>query len=95
MRKTVARADAAPYRREISARLWEIAGILGAHLDWATADATVALAMRAAGARGLPAGQPFNALCRVSPRLAMRAREWLIRLAKPDLRQNYPGWRRA
>jgi glycosyltransferase involved in cell wall biosynthesis len=71
---------------EIADRLWRIAGCAAAELDWTTADAAVALAVRLAGRRVPSGGRLFSLLVRLSPSLAIRLRERLIRLFKPTLR---------
>ena len=93
MRKTAERTAAQQYRIEISSRLWEIAAGLASQLDWSTADNSALLAVRLAGLSKLPQGRLFRNLCRFSPRMALRIREYLIRLFKPELRQGYPQWR--
>lgn len=93
MRKT-ARCDGAQrYAPEIATKLWRIVGGLASELDWRTADDAAALAMQLAGPTVAPTGIVFKALCRLSPRFALRAREWLIRGLKPRYRESYPGWR--
>jgi len=93
MRKTALRDGAERYAREIAQRLWNIVGCLTAELDWRTADEAAALAMRLAGPSSAPSGSLFKAMCALSPRFALRLREWLIRGLRPRLRVNYPGWR--
>jgi len=92
MRKTAERDGAHQYNAEISNRLWQIAGGLASHLDWETADDAAKLAARLTGLAAIPPGHLFRALCRISPRGALRAREWLIRLFKPAIRKGYPRW---
>jgi hypothetical protein len=48
--------------------------------------------MQISGPSAAPSGQVFRALCRFSPRLAIRIREVLIRALKPRLRAGHPGW---
>ncbi len=93
MLKTSKRNGAERYGIEIADRLWDIAAGLAAELDWETADNAAQLATRMAGLSRLPSGRLFRNLCRISPRGALRVREWLIRLFKPALRRSYPGWR--
>ena len=76
MMKTLAHGGSAPYREDIGRRLWALAGVLGAYGDWATADAVLADA--AALAPPAAGSAVFRAACRVSPRVALRAREALI-----------------
>ena len=87
LRKTAARRDALAYASPLAAKLWAAAGVLAAHLDWEGADAAAKLARRLAAPDGSP---PFRALARISPALALRIRERLIRLFKPGLRAGYP-----
>ena len=93
MRKTAAREDAGHYAAETAERLWVAAAGLASELDWCTADEAAALAMHIAGPSVAPASPAFKALCRVSPHIALRMREGLIRTLKPRLREGYPGWR--
>ncbi len=90
MRKTAERSGAGVYSRDISSKLWHAAGVLAAHLDWQTADAAVALARKLAPAvtEGSPA---YRALAAVSPALALRIRERLIRVLRPSAREGYPS----
>jgi glycosyltransferase involved in cell wall biosynthesis len=92
MRKTAAREGADDYAADIARKLWVAVGGLAAELDWCTADQATALAMQLAGPSVAPSGQLFKALCRLSPRLAVRIREGVIRALKPGLRQGNPGW---
>ena len=91
MLKTSMRIGAEQYGIEIADRLWDIAAGLAAQLDWKTADNAARLATRMAGLSNLPPGRVFRNLCRISPRVALRVRERLIRLFKPTLRLGYPG----
>ena len=93
MRKVLSRADASPYAHDIAARLWHAAAGLTSELDWRTADQAAMLAMKLASPSVAPSGQAFKMLCRISPRLALRTREWLIRALKPRYRDGHPGWR--
>jgi glycosyltransferase involved in cell wall biosynthesis len=72
--------------RVIAARLWGIAGCAAAAEDWATSDSAVRLAVRLGGYRPADANLMFRLLCAVSPTWAVRTRERLIRLFKPQLR---------
>jgi hypothetical protein len=92
MRKTAAEEGADRYSNEIATRLWVAVGGLAAELDWLTADKAAALAILLAGPSAIPSGQLFRALCRLSPSLALRVREALIRAFKPRLRASYPRW---
>jgi glycosyltransferase involved in cell wall biosynthesis len=93
MRKTAARNGADRYSADIAERLWNIIGGLTAELDWRTSDEAARLATKLAGCTAVPAGPAFKVLCRLSPHLALRVREWLIRSLKPRFREGYPGWR--
>ncbi len=92
MRKTAAREDADRYAAEIAGRLWVAVGGLAAELDWRTADEAARLAMQLAGPSVAPSGQVFKVLCHLSPYLALRIREGVIRALKPGLRHGNPGW---
>ena len=88
MRKSAERVGAT-HGRAIAERLWRIAGCAAADLDWSTADAAAELAVKLAGRGHVPASGPlFRTLARLSPRLALRTRERLIRLLKPSLRKD-------
>jgi glycosyltransferase involved in cell wall biosynthesis len=67
----------------IARRLWEVAGVAASLGDWKTADSSACLASRLGPPpkRGL-----FRALCWLSPRLALRAREHAIRSVRPEFR---------
>lgn len=93
MRKAVSYPEASRCAGEIAARLWHAAGGLTSELDWETADQAAMLAMRLAGPAAAPSGLVFKALCRLSPHLALRTREGLIRALKPRYREGSPGWR--
>src|SRR5262249_5656418 len=89
MRKAAASDCSLSHSRVIADRLWDIAAGAGAYLDWETADAAGKLAIELGG---IPRSQSnlFRALCRLGPRFALRAREGLIRVAKPWCRVAYP-----
>jgi glycosyltransferase involved in cell wall biosynthesis len=95
LRRTAALEGAEQYAPDIARKLWMGVGCLTAYLDWQTADEAAKLAVRLAGRFSVPSGYLFRALCCVSPHLAIRVREWLIRAFKPAIRQGYPGWRAA
>jgi len=92
MLKARAGDDRLTYRSDIAERLWDVAAASSSVLDWETADASADLAFQLAG---VPHSQSrlFRALCRLRPSVALRIREWLIRLVKPQYRTGYPGWR--
>jgi glycosyltransferase involved in cell wall biosynthesis len=78
----------AMYSKEISERLWEVATGAASYLDWQTADHC---ARHASELGGLPHQQSrlFRSLCRIEPTFALRVREGLIRLLKPQYRMRY------
>ncbi len=86
MQRTLARADASPYRHEIAGRLWAISGVLAAYGDWKTADAAVTVARRLGSPPPAAGGRVFRALAGIHPPTALRIREHLVRLTKPQLR---------
>jgi glycosyltransferase involved in cell wall biosynthesis len=78
---------------EISERLWAVAAMAATYLDWETADACARLAYQLRGpARS--SSSLFKMMSALWPTMALRLREWLIRLLKPQYRVGYPGWRR-
>lgn len=87
LRRTSARPGAAAYRDALASRLWRVAGVLAAHLDWATADKAAALARSLAPpARG--DGSPlFRGAAAIAPGLALRLREAGVRCLRPQLRR--------
>ena len=89
LRRTAERPGAEAYAREIASKLWKAAGLLAAYLDWEAADDAAALAHKLAPPvmDGSPA---FRAVAHVSPPLALRVRERMIRLLRPDTRSGYP-----
>jgi len=93
MRKALAGLGGQLHTSAITKELWLVVAGAASQLDWRTADDAAALAMQLAGPSVAPSGRLFKNLCRLSPRFALRAREWLIRSLKPHLRDGYPGWR--
>jgi hypothetical protein len=89
LRKTAERPGADAYAREIAAKLWAVAGVLAAWLDWPNADAAQALARRLEPS-WTAGSASYRALAAVSPALALRARERLVRTLRPGLRDGYP-----
>lgn len=89
LRKTAERPGADAYARQIAAKLWAVAGVLAAWLDWRNADAAQALARRLAPS-WTGGSASYRALATVSPALALRARERLVRTLRPALRDGYP-----
>ncbi len=87
MRKTATAPQAAHCRDAIAMRLWAIAGAAAAYLDWNVAGSGGRARDRARREFGqsLEPHVPL-ALPRVSPRLALRVREYAIRAIGPGLR---------
>jgi glycosyltransferase involved in cell wall biosynthesis len=90
MRKAAEHPTGARCAAEIAERLWRIAGVAAAYLDWSTADAAAALARRLSDAPPAGAGRLFASLCALSPPLALRARELGQRIARPVTRAASP-----
>lgn len=67
-------------------RLWPLAGLAAAYLDWPTAEKAARLAQR----RGVPCppttGRLFRTLAPINVVLALRVREFLIRALRPGAR---------
>lgn len=79
----------APHHRPlIAARLWKIAGAAGSFLDWSTADSCISLANQLHTRPTIDGSPAFRLLARLAPRLALRLREQLVRLTRPQLRAN-------
>ncbi|MCP4309297.1 MAG: glycosyltransferase family 2 protein [bacterium] len=93
MRKAAFASGGDRHRYAIAKRLWAIAAGAAAHQDWRTADDAALLALDLSGLGSLPPKSVFRVLCGVSPRFALRTREYLIRILKPRLRRGFPGWR--
>lgn len=87
MRKS-AEALAGRYGANISQRLWEIAAVSASYLDWENADACISLAASLKGKLPEKTSSIFSLLCSSNPYLAIRVREYLIRLFKPHLRSS-------
>jgi glycosyltransferase involved in cell wall biosynthesis len=75
------------HARIVGRRAWRVAGSAAAYLDWETADGAAALATELGGALPEEAGLLFRALTPISPPLALRVRERLIRWFKPHQRR--------
>jgi glycosyltransferase involved in cell wall biosynthesis len=95
MRRALLLEGADDYKGLVAMKLWRVAAALGSYLDWDTADKAVMLADRLGGPSAAPSGAVFKVLCGLSPRLALRIRELLIRMLKPQLRAGYPKLTRA
>ncbi|BAZ03595.1 glycosyltransferase family 2 protein [Calothrix sp. NIES-3974] len=78
------------YSVEISHRLWGIAGVCAAHLDWETADKCINLALSLDRNPPQSLSYFFRLLCQYNPHLAIRLREKLIRIFKPQIRHKFP-----
>ena len=91
MRKALVGPGGDRHKEAIATQLWHVVAGAGSHLDWRTADKAAALAMQIAGSSTAPSGPMFKALCCLSPRVAIRIREGLIRAFKPRLRAGHPG----
>jgi glycosyltransferase involved in cell wall biosynthesis len=88
LRKTAERPGAVAYAREIAAKLWAVAGVLAAWLDWENADAAQSLAGRL-DPSWIGGSPGYQAMAAVSPALALRVRERMVRAFKPELRAGY------
>ena len=93
MRKALEGPRGEENKSAIAKELWLVVACAAAELDWQTADKAAELAMLLAGPSMAPSGLLFKYLCGLSPFVALRVREWLIRSLKPRLRVGYPGWR--
>lgn len=82
----VAQAVNGKYSNEISQRLWQIAGVSAAHLDWKNADECVNLAIFISDEIPNNFSILFQVMSRWNPHFAIRFREWSIRLLIPQLR---------
>jgi glycosyltransferase involved in cell wall biosynthesis len=91
LKKSAAALDG-KYADELARKLWLAAGVAATYLDWETADSAAALATRLQGRVPANGGFLFKLLCSLSPRLALRTREYLIRVFKPRYRQNVPRY---
>ena len=86
LQRTLARSDAAPYRIDLAAKLWAVAGRLAAYGAWAEADQAAQVAAALAPPDGATGSSLFRTLARINPHLALRVRERWIRFARPHLR---------
>ncbi len=85
--KKSAEALVGRYHKEISQRLWGIAGVSASYLDWDNADACVTLAVSLNDRIPKSSSLLFKSMCWCNPYWAIRIREALIRNFKPSLRQ--------
>jgi glycosyltransferase involved in cell wall biosynthesis len=72
----------------IARELWKEAGLLAAHLQWDLADKAARLAVELGGRFPKYGGGLFRIFGSVSPHMALRVREWAIRLFKPQFREH-------
>ncbi len=86
MRK-IAESLKGQYSHEIAQKLWKIAAVAAAYLDWKTADNCLYLATSLNSRPPSNLSYFFRFLCICNPYFAIRLREWLIRFIKPQLRQ--------
>lgn len=85
--KKCARYNGSTHGETIARELWKSAGLLAAHLQWDLADKAAQLAVQLDGRVPTHGGLFFTVLGAIHPRMALRVREWLIRLLKPALRE--------
>jgi hypothetical protein len=78
------------YRSAIAERLWRVAGVAAAYLDWPTAITSARLASELGVASPAGSSTMFRLLARVNVALALHARELTIRVIRPSLRSHYP-----
>lgn len=88
MRK-IAESLRGKYTEEITQNLWALSGIAAAYLDWETADNCLKLALSFNNKPPKKFDFLFRLLSSYNPYLAIRLREWSIRLLKPQLRSNF------
>lgn len=86
MQRALARPDSGPYRQEIAAKLWAVAGRLAACGDWDEANRAAQTAAPIAPPDATAGSAAFRALARLDPTGALRLRERWVRFAKPRLR---------
>jgi glycosyltransferase involved in cell wall biosynthesis len=88
--KALASCRTQSQRYAVAEQLWIVSAVSSSLLEWQTADRAAELAMEIASPSIAPASTAFKALCRVSPRLAIRLRELAIRSVRPETRFHYP-----
>ncbi len=86
--KKTAEAVEPKYFSEISKELRKNAGVLASFLDWETADKAMNLALKLDKKKDLYGSKSFRFISKIDPYLALRIREYSIRLLKPKLRKN-------
>jgi hypothetical protein len=74
------------YAVEIGQKLWNIASVSAAHLDWENSYACISLALNLNCKVPFGSNKVFQLACQVNPYFAAFTREYLIRAFKPDLR---------
>ena len=94
MRKALNAATEDRHRKAIAERLWHVVAGSASFLDWRTADQAAAVGHAACDPSSAPTGYAFKALCSLSPRFAVRAREGLIRTLKPATARVIPAGER-
>jgi glycosyltransferase involved in cell wall biosynthesis len=78
------------YGKEIAEKLWGLAGISAAYLDWHTTNQSIKLALELSKEIPNRYSPILQILWLIDPYLSIWLREILIRLIKPQLRHNYP-----
>jgi len=77
------------YHGLIAKKLWGAAGSAGSCLDWEVADRAVNLAVKLAGRKPKTSDSYwFRLLASIHAPLALRVREFFIRVLRPHLRQH-------
>lgn len=75
------------YPTELAQQLWKNAAVSASVLDWETADKSVKIALQLHGKSAIGESRTFSMASRISPFLALRLREYAIRIFKPRLRK--------
>ncbi|MGE3914216.1 MAG: glycosyltransferase family 2 protein [Hyphomicrobiaceae bacterium] len=91
LRRTLSFNGAEKYHREIGAKLWSAAGVLGSLSCWAEADQAARLASSLAPPTDAAGSKVFQRLATISPTMALRLREHYMRHFKPNLREKMSG----
>jgi glycosyltransferase involved in cell wall biosynthesis len=79
------------YSEPIASRLWDIATFAASFCDWEYVDRCIELAHQLGSRRPARGSARFQFLTKLSPRVAYRVRENLIRFFRPALRVGYPS----